>query len=72
MKKDCIDMFLGKYCKIITKESDGEKTHAISGLISDFDQDDESIVIDSNRGIFYLKIDTILSITPRERLRGNR
>ena len=72
MKKDIIDKFLGKYCKIIMKELDGEKTHAITGVISGFDQYDGSIVIDSARGIFYLKVDIILSIKPRERLERDR
>lgn len=72
MKKDIIDEFLGKYCKIITKESCEEKTHALTGVISDFDQDEGSIVIDSTRGLFYLKVDTILSIKPRERLERDK
>ena len=72
MKKEIIDKFLGKYCKIITKETSGEKTHTITGVISDFDRDEGSIGIDSTKGLFYLRIDTILSIKPRERLEGGR
>ena len=72
MKRGIIDKFLGKYCKVITKESCEEKTHAITGVISDFDQDEGFIAIDSTRGLFYLKVDTILSIKPREKLRGDK
>ena len=67
MKKDIIVKFLGKHCKVITKETCGEKTHSITGVISNFDQDEGSIRLDSARGLFYLKIDTILSIKPREK-----
>ena len=63
MKNYIIAKFLGKLCKILIKDSSEEKTHTITGVISDFDQDEGTIAIETNRGLFYLKVDTIISIT---------
>ena len=69
MKNDIIEKFLGKYCKIITQETREKKTHTITGIIADYDQDDDIIVIESTKGVFYLKVNTILKIKPRKRLK---
>ncbi len=69
MKNDIIEKFLGKYCKIISKDIREKKTHAISGIIANFDQDDDLIVVETTKGVFYLKADTILNIKPRKKLR---
>jgi hypothetical protein len=68
-KKNIIEKYLGKYCKIITKETSEGKTHAISGIIVNIDQDEDEIVVETFRGVFYLKIETILKIKPRRRLK---
>jgi len=72
IKKDSINEFLGKYCKTIIKGPCEEKTHVLTGVIPDFDQDEGSIVINSSRGVFYLNVDTILSIKPQEKLEGDK
>ena len=70
MRKDKLKNFYGKDCKIITRDNFEEKTHTISGVISDFDSDDGSLAVNTKRGRFYLKIDNILSIKFRERFGG--
>jgi len=71
-KKDIIEKSLGKYCKIITKETREGKTHTISGIISGIDQDEGEIVMEATKGVFYLKVDTIKSIKPRKRFGRNK
>ena len=68
MKDDIIGKFLGKYCKIVTKDIREKKTHTISGIIANFGQDDDLIVVETTKGVFYLKVDTILKIKPRKRV----
>ena len=65
MKKNSMNRFIGKYCKIITKEPGEEKTRVITGIVRDIDYDDGFITIESKEGVGCLNIRTIEAIKPR-------
>jgi hypothetical protein len=60
--KDIFNKYIGKNCKVITKENREEKTHTITVIVSDIDSEEGTITINTKKGIFYLNINTILSI----------
>ncbi len=64
-----MDRFKGKYCKIVSKEPDEEKVHAVVGTVKDIDHDEGLILIDSNRGTYVLSTETILAIKPKTKKR---
>lgn len=66
MRKNTLDSFIGKYCKIVTSESDEEKVHVVIGTIKDIDHVDGFLVIDSSKGTSCLKVKTIVAIKPKE------
>ena len=69
MKKNTMDRFIGKYCKIVTKESDEERAHVVIGTVKDVDHNDGFLLIESNQGISCLNIKTIVAIKPKEPIR---
>ena len=60
-----LDRLKGKYCKIVTKEPNEEKTHAVVGTVKDIDQHDDLLIIDSKRGTYVLSTETIIAIKPK-------
>lgn len=64
MKKNSMNRFIGKYCKIVTKEPGEEKTHVITGIVRDIDYDDGFITIESKEGVGCLSIQSIVAIKP--------
>ena len=64
MKENTMDRFIGKYCKVVTKEPGEERTHVVTGIVKDIDHDDGFITIESNQGIGCLNIKTIVAIKP--------
>ena len=65
MMENILDKFLGKYCKVVTKESNQDKAHAVIGTVRDIDHFDGFILIESNKGTWFLKTDTIVAIKPK-------
>lgn len=65
MAESTMDRFIGKYCKIITKEPGETRAHVVIGTVKDVDNQDGFILIDSKRGTCYLSIETVLAIKPR-------
>lgn len=68
MKEEYIDRFIGKYCKIVTKEPGEEKTRVVTGRITDIDHDSRLLMIESNQGPGCLNINTIVAIKPRRNI----
>ena len=64
MKKTTMNRFIGKHCKIVTKEPGEEKTRVITGIIRDIDYDDGFITIESKDGVGCLNIKAIVAIKP--------
>ena len=69
MKKNTMDRFIGKYCKIVTKESDKERAHVVIGTVKDVDHTDGFLLVESNQGTSCLNIKTIVAIKPKEPIR---
>jgi len=65
MKGTCVDRFIGRYCKIITKESGEDRAHVITGMVKDVDSDDGFVLVESLQGIACLSIKTIVAIKPK-------
>ncbi len=64
MMENSLNRFKGEYCKIVTKESDEEKAHAVVGMIKDIDLYKGLLLIDSKRGTYVLNTETIIAIKP--------
>jgi flagellin FlaB len=64
MERRYMEKFIGKYCKIVTRELGQTKASVVSGIIEDIDYKDGFIMIDSHQGLGCLRIDTILAIKP--------
>jgi len=59
-----MERFIGKYCKIVTKEPGEERASVVTGTLEDVDYKDGFILIDSSQGLGCLRIDTIIAIKP--------
>ena len=68
MKAKGVDRFIGKYCKIVTKEPGEERVHVSIGTITDIDHDTGFIIVESDEGSMFLKIESIVAIKPRRKL----
>ena len=64
MKQDTVNRFLGKYCKIVTKEPGDIKARVVTGTIKDIDNDAGFIIIESIQGTNCLSMQTIVAIKP--------
>ena len=62
MKGKSLDRFVGKYCKIVTKEPGEEKVRASIGSITDIDHDAGFMIVESDQGSKFLKIESIVAI----------
>jgi flagellin FlaB len=73
MKKRYMDRFVGKYCKIVTKEPGESRASVVVGLLEDIDYEDGFILIDSDQGLGAVRIKTIVAIKPsnKKRKRNN-
>ena len=65
MEDRCLDRMKDKYCKIVTKEPGEERAYVVFGTVTDIDHDAGLLVIESNPGLMYLKIETIVAIKPK-------
>jgi hypothetical protein len=65
MKQKCVDKFIGKYCKIVTKEPGVERTYVVNGIVKDIDHGAGFITIESTQGLGCLSIKTIIAIKPK-------
>jgi len=68
MKRKSLDRFVGKYCKIVTKEPGDEKVRVSVGLVKDIDYDAGFMIVESNEGSMFLKIESVVAIKPRRKL----
>ena len=64
MENKYMKRFVGRYCKVVTKEPGERKATVTTGLLEDVDYDDGFIIIDSPQGLGALRISTIIAIKP--------
>ncbi|MEF8879054.1 MAG: hypothetical protein V5A64_01515 [Candidatus Thermoplasmatota archaeon] len=64
MRKKYMDRFVGKYCKVVTKEPGEKKANVVTGILEDVDYEDGFILVDSEQGLGALRISTIVAIKP--------
>lgn len=64
MENKYMERFVGRYCKIVTKEPGETKATITTGLLEDVDYEDGFIIIDSPQGLGALRISTIIAIKP--------
>jgi ribosome maturation factor RimP len=67
MKGKSWDRFVGKYCKIVTKEPGEEKIRISIGSVTDIDHDTGFIIVESDEGFMFLKIESVVAIKPRRK-----
>jgi len=67
MKKSYMDRFVGKYCKIVTKEPGDTRASVVTGILEEIDYEDGFILIDSKQGLGALRINTIIAIKPAKK-----
>jgi len=65
MRENTLDRLKGNYCKIVTKEPNEEKVHAVVGTVKDIDHHDGLLLIDSKHGTYILNTETIIAIKPK-------
>ncbi len=56
--------FVGRYCKVVTKEPGEQRATVTMGLLEDVDNEDGFIFIDSDQGLGALSIRSIIAIKP--------
>jgi len=64
MDRKYMDRLVGKYCKIVTKESGEERASVVTGILEDVDYKDGFILVNSSQGLGCLRINTIVAIKP--------
>jgi hypothetical protein len=69
MKENSMDGLIGKYCKVVSKELGNEGSYVVIGIVKDIDHNAGFITIESNHGLGYLNIKSIVAIKPKERTR---
>ena len=62
-----MERFVGRYCKIVTKEPGEDRATVTTGLLEDVDYKDGFILIDSQQGLGALAINTIIAIKPAQK-----
>ena len=68
MKRKSLDRFVDKYCKIVTKESGDKKVRVTVGIVKDINHDAGFMIVESDEGSIFLKIESIMAIKPRRKL----
>lgn len=66
MEKRYMERFVGRYCKVVTKEPGEDRATVTTGLLEDVDYKDGFILIDSQQGLGALAINTIIAIKPAQ------
>jgi archaeal flagellin FlaB len=64
MENKYMERFVGRYCKVVTKEPGEKKATITTGLLEEVDYEDGFIIIDSHQGLGALRISTIIAIKP--------
>jgi len=67
MKEEYAGRFIGKYCKIVTKEPGEQKAHVMTGVVTEIDNDAGFLIIETPQGTAFLSIQAIIAIKPRQR-----
>ena len=67
MEKKCINRLIGSYCKVITREPGEDTAHVIYGMVTDIDNDEGLLIIESDEGFGCLNITTVEAIKPVDR-----
>ncbi len=65
-----MERLVGKYCKIVTKEPGENRASVVTGTLEDVDYKDGFILVDSDQGLGCLRIDTIIAIKPKSRVKN--
>lgn len=64
MENKYMKRFVGRYCKVVTKEPGEQRATVTMGLLEDVDNEDGFIFIDSDQGLGALSIRSIIAIKP--------
>jgi len=72
MENKYMERFVGRYCKVVTKEPGEKKATVTTGLLEDVDYEDGFIIIDSHQGLGALRISTIIAIKPAKHKQHHR
>ena len=65
MSRKCISKLIGKKCKIIAREPGEKNPFVVSGVLTDFDDKNGHLVIESKKGIGIINITTVEAIKPK-------
>jgi len=65
-----MERLVGKYCKIVTKEPGENRASVVTGTLEDVDYKDGFVLVDSDQGLGCLRIDTIIAIKPKSRVKN--
>jgi len=65
MSRRCINKLIGKKCKIVAREPGEKNPFTMSGTLTEFDDKNGLLVIESKKGIGCINIATIEAIKPR-------
>lgn len=66
MEKKYMERFVGRYCKVVTKEPGEKRATVITGMLEDVDYEDGFLFVDSEQGLGALRINTIIAIKPAQ------
>ena len=66
MKGTRVDRFIERRSKIITKDSEENRAHVITGMVKGVDSDDGFVLVESLQGIACLSIKTVVAIKPKQ------
>jgi len=65
MSNKCINRLIGKKCKIVAREPGEKDPFVVTGTLTDFDDKNGLLVIESKKGIGCINIATVEAIKPR-------
>ena len=65
MGNKCINRLIGKKCKIVAREPGEKNPFTISGTLTEFDDKNGFLIIESKKGTGCINISTVEAIKPR-------
>jgi len=65
MSRKCISKLIGRNCKIIAREPGEKNPFIVSGVLTDFNEKNGHLVIESKEGIGIININTVEAIKPK-------
>ena len=67
MDQKSLERLIGKHVKIVTKEPSEQKTHVMTGVVTEIDNDAVFLIIETPQGTAVLNIQAIIAIKPKQR-----